>query len=142
MTARTGALVVQADVRMTLNGHSAHLTGKGQELRLTTDAPADLWAEVTRAELPAGWGRVNGPRAIGRVADQMADQGIALTVVGPTGELVRLGARVSSRLGRITTGSAAVHYGSPRTLAPTVVSVIRQSTSAILSRLRFPRRSR
>jgi hypothetical protein len=136
MPGRTRTLAVQADVRMVLNGHPAHLTGSGQDLRISTDAPAALWAEVTRAELPSGWGRVNGPRAVGRIADQLADQGLAVSVVGPTGELVRLGARVSSRLGRVATGSAAVHFGSPRTLTPTVVQVVRQAGSGLLDRLR------
>lgn len=136
MPGRTRTLVVQADVRMVIDGHPAHLTGSGQDLRISTDSPAQLWAEVNRAELPSGLGRVNGPRAIGRLADQLAAYGLAVSVVGPTGEVVRLGARVSSRVGRIATGSTAVHFGSPRTLAPTLAQVVRQAGTGILSRLR------
>ncbi len=139
MPGRTRTLVVQADVRMDLAGHRAHLTGSGRDLRIDTDAPAALWAEVTRAELPSGWARVNGPRAIGRIADQLARQGLALSVTGPSGEVVRLGARVSSRVGRVATGSAAVAFGSPRTVAPTVVQVVRQAGAGILDRVRHRR---
>ncbi|MEO5831784.1 MAG: hypothetical protein ABJA16_01520 [Nakamurella sp.] len=127
---------MDADVRMVLNGHPAHLTGTGQDLRVTTDAPADLWTELTRAELPSGIGSVNGPRAIGRVADELDRQGISVAVVGPSGELVRIGARVSSRLGRIVTGSAAVTFGSARTVAPTVLAVVKQSATAVVDRIR------
>ncbi len=140
MPGRTRTLVVQADVRMVLNGHPAHLTGSGQDLRISTDAPAAVWAEVSKAELPSGLGRVNGPRAVGRLADELADQGLAVSVVGPTGEVVRLGARVSSRLGRIATGSAAVHFGTPRTLAPTVVQLVRQAGTGLIEQLRRRRR--
>lgn len=140
MNGRTRTLAVQADVRMVLNGQPAHLTGSGRDLRITSDAPAKLWSEVTSAELPAGWGRVNGPRAVGRIADQLARQGLSVSVVGPTGELVRLGDRVSSRLGRVATGSRAVHFGSARTLAPTVVQVARQAGAGLIDRLRRRRR--
>ncbi|WP_111766067.1 hypothetical protein [Nakamurella deserti] len=136
MDGRTRTLVVQADVRVEVDGLPAHLTGSGRDLQLSTDAPARLWTEFTRAELPSGWGRVNGPRAIGRIADQLAGQGLSLSVVGPTGEVVRLGDRVSSRLGRVATGSAAVHFGSPRTLAPTVVEVVRHGGAGLFDRLR------
>lgn len=139
MSGRPGTLVIEADLRMVLNGHPAHLTGSGQDLQISTDAPADLWAEITRAELPSGIGTVNGPRAIGRVADELDRQGISVAVVGPSGELVRVGARVSSRLGRITTGSSAVAFGSPRTVAPTALAVLRQSVMAVVARLRSRR---
>ena len=141
MAGRTRTLAVQADVHMDLGGHRAHLTGSGGELRVDTDAPAALWTEVTRAELPSGWARVNGPRAIGRIADELARQGLSLSVTGPSGEVVRLGARVSSRLGRVTTGSAAVGFGSPRTVAPTVVQVVRQAGAGVLDRVRRRRRA-
>lgn len=140
MAGRPGSLVVEADVRMVIDGHPAHLTGSGQDLRLSTDAPADLWAGLSRAELPSGLGRVNGPRAIGRAATELARLGVAVSIVGPSGELVRVGARVSSRLGRVTTGSSAVRFGSPRTVAPTAAAVVGQSVRSIVDRVRARRR--
>lgn len=139
MAGRPGTLTVDADLRMDLNGHPAHLTGSGQDLRIDTDVPAELWAEISRAELPAGLGRINGPRAIGRAATEMARHGVSVSIVGPTGELVRVGARVSSRLGRLTTGSTAVRFGSARTVAPTALAVVRDGVRSVIARVR-PRR--
>ncbi len=114
------AVSVFADLRIDNDGRRAHLVGDGQTLVLHTDSPMAFWSTINRAALPAGVGRVNGPRALGRAAGLLSETGITLDVTGPDGMIVRLGEGASSRLGQLTTGSAAVQFGSTRVLASTL----------------------
>ncbi len=120
---------VDADLQLVVAGRRAHLTGSGTTLLLESDDPAALWSSVTGADLPAGLGRISGPRAVGRLADQLRDVGLQLRVTGPSGELVRLGAGSPSRWGRLTTGSSAVGIGSVRAITPVGLTVFRQAAA-------------
>ncbi len=130
------SLTVEADLALVIDGHRATLTGSGGRLRLEADAPAALWAAMNSASLPAGLGRLSGPRAIGNVADQLAGQGLEFSVVGPSGELVRLGRNSSSRIGRLATGSSAVRFGSVRAVVPVLGALARQAGARLIDRLR------
>lgn len=125
--ARVRPLRIDADLHLRIDGRTATLTGDGQRLELKTEAPEAIWAALTGAALPAGLGRVQGPRAVGRFADQLTRHGLALTITGPGGPVVYLGEGAASRLGRAVTGSGAVHAGTVRSLAPLVWSSARQS---------------
>ena len=114
------AVAVLADLRIESDGHQAHLVGDGRSLVLHTDSPMHFWSTLNQAALPSGVGRVNGPRALGRAADLLADAGITVDVTGPDGVIARLGDNAGSRLGRLATGSSAVHFGSPRVLLSTL----------------------
>ena len=116
----SGQLAVFADLRIETDGQRAHLVGDGKSLILHTDQPLRFWRSIDHAALPAGVGRVNGPRALGRVADALHDAGVTVDVTGPDGVLVRLGDGAGSRLGKLVTGSSAVGFGSVRLLASTV----------------------
>ena len=74
---------------------SAHLTGRGRELRVDVERPEVLLAAVD-------------PRDVGQVADLLAASGVTVTVVGPDGPAATVGAGASSRLGRAVTGSRNV----------------------------------
>lgn len=133
-------LHVVADLRVDCDGRSAHLTGSGSELRLVSDHPAEMWDAISTAALPSSVGSVNGPRAIGRLADQLRAVGLRFVVVGPKGELVRLGEPSTSLLGRLTTGSRAVQFGAARAVAPTALALVKQVAATLAARLRIRRR--
>ena len=116
------AVRVLADLRLESDGQRAHLVGDGTALVLHTDNPMRFWSEINEAALPPGVGRVNGPRALGRAADVLADAGLTVDVTGPDGMLVRLGGATGSPFGRLSTGSSAVQFGSPRLLLSTLTA--------------------
>jgi hypothetical protein len=94
------ALEVEADLRLRVTDErgestSAHLTGRGRELRVDVERPEVLLAAVD-------------PRDVGQVADLLAASGVTVRVVGPDGPAATVGAGASSRLGRAVTGSANV----------------------------------
>jgi hypothetical protein len=95
-----------------------------------------LWAGLNQAALPTGFAGLNGPRAVGRLADQLATFGLTLTVAGPAGDLVRIGAGTASSLGRLTVGSRAVRFGSARAVGPVVGSLVRQFGANLVARIR------
>jgi len=122
-------------VRVDIEGHRAHLVGDGQSLILHTDQPLHLWSDLSHAPLPAGVGRVNGPRALGRAADALRAAGLTVDVTGPDGVLVRLGGAGTSA-GRLLTGSGAIGLGSPRVLFSTLtarVPIGRISVAAVIA---------
>jgi len=114
------ALSVSADLRLDIDGSKAHLVGDGQSLILHSNDPLRLWSALNQASLPAGVSRADGPRAIGRAADALLDNGLSVDVTGPHGVLVRLGQGADSRAGRLITGSRGVEFGSARALGATV----------------------
>ena len=93
-------LEVEANLRLRVTTErgestSAHLTGRGRELRVDVERPEVLLAAVD-------------PRDVGQVADLLAASGVTVTVVGPDGPAATVGAGASSRLGRAVTGSRNV----------------------------------
>lgn len=138
-----GRLDVEADLRLDVDGTSAHLHGSGSRLVLFSDHPERVWAAAVASVLPA-FGVADGPRAIGRVADLLQDAGVRLEVAGPHGVVVSLGDGVSSPVGRATTGSRAVRPGRPVALAvlgwqagPRVVALAAISTTAGIALIRW-----
>ena len=110
---RRSTLRVEADLDIQVAGTSAHLGGHGDRLTLTCADPDQLWAAVSVAAAAAPMGSDSGPRAVGRLADELTAAGLGLEVVGPHGTMVRLGQGVHSLLGRAATGSYAVRPGTP-----------------------------
>lgn len=106
-------LSVQADLTIELDGDLARLTSDGSALTLEADHPERVWASILASALPAGVGDVDGPRAVGRIADQLSDAGLSLEVTGPRGTVAHLGHGVRSRVGRVVTGSSKVQPGAP-----------------------------
>ena len=113
----SGQIQVEADLTFEIDGTPARLTSEGDLLVLSSAYPERVWASVTSAALPAGIGRLDGVRAVGQVASELAAAGLRLEVAGPRGELAYLGKGVRSRLGRVVTGSAAVAPGTPSAVA-------------------------
>jgi hypothetical protein len=109
-----GQLEVDADLRLQVttergDSTSAHVTGRGRELRVDVERPEVLLAAVD-------------PRDVGQVADLLAASGITVRVVGPDGPAATVGAGASSRLGQAVTGSANV-APVPRAAASLALSV-------------------
>ena len=119
-------LDVVADLTVDIDGVPGTLTGSGGRLVLETADPRALWSAVTRASLPAGVGRVDAARALGRLADGMREAGVRLEVRGPRGPLVALGDGVRSVTGRMTTGSSALRPGGAGALGPLVLADLRR----------------
>jgi hypothetical protein len=99
-------LQVDADLRLRVtasNGESttARITGTGQVVRVDVERPDILFASVDNAD-------------VGRIADLLAEAGLAVHVEGPDGRAAVIGAGASSRIGKLVTGSSAV---SPSLLA-------------------------
>jgi len=107
------ALRVEADLSIRVAGTSARLDGRGDRLTLTCADPEQLWVAMSGALVATPIGSLAGPRAAGRLADQLTAAGLGLEVVGPHGTFARLGSGVHSSLGRAATGSYAVQPGSP-----------------------------
>lgn len=118
----SAAIRVDADLVWNFDQGSATITGHGNRITVTADRPEQLWRQVTSADLPAGLGRVNGPRAVGRLADRVQQLGLEVVVTGPDGPVLRLGGPATPGLrqavARAATGSAQVHPGNLRVLAP------------------------
>ncbi len=127
------ALRVDADLFIDVDGTPAHLRGAGSHLVLSSPHPERVWAAAVGSALPAGVGVVDGPRAVGRLADALAGAGLSLDVTGPHGSVVRLGAGVSSALGRVSTGSAAVRPGPPLAVGAVVLAPHRRVLAPALA---------
>ena len=115
-----GPLSVTADLALSIDGHDARLTGSGGDLTLDSSDPVALWRSAASVPWPVGVTVGSGPRALGGLADALAEQGLHLEVTGPHGRVAELGRGVDSALGRSVTGSRVVRFGSPRTLAATI----------------------
>lgn len=115
-----GRLDVTADLTIDVDGVPAQLTGSGSRLVLTSSHPEQLLDAAAASMLPVGVGEINGPRAVGRVADLMREAGVRLEVRGPQGAVATLGDDVRSAVGRVLTGSDAVSVGRPGALAALV----------------------
>jgi hypothetical protein len=119
-------LDVTADLVLSVDGVPATLTGSDGRLVLESADPAALWSAVVTSDLPAGIGRVDGPRGLGRLADGLRDAGVRIDVRGPRGPVASLGAGVTSAVGRVSTGSSALRPGGPRALAPLLLADLRR----------------
>lgn len=115
-----GRLDVTADLTLDVDGVAAHLTGSGSRLVLTSSHPERVLDAAVASQLPAAVGRVDGPRAVGRLADMLREAGVRLEVRGPQGTVAAIGDDVRSLTGRVLTGSDAVAVGGPRALATLV----------------------
>ena len=127
MTSADRRLSITADLRVEVGGAQATVTASGGHVTVRADSPVTLWSELNRAALPSSVGRVSGPRAVGRAADLLRDNGLDVQFEGPDGVLVRLGTGVHSAWGRSLTGSSAVQLVSLRSLRPIATAAVRQS---------------
>lgn len=127
MTSAQPRLSITADLRVEVGGTEASVTASGGHVRVRADSPQALWSELNQAALPSSVGRISGPRAVGRAADLLRDNGLDVEIEGPRGVLVRLGTGVDSRWGRSLTGSSAVQLVSLRSLRPIATTVVLQS---------------
>ncbi len=125
---------VEADLGIDVDGTPAHLAGNGSTLILSSPHPERVWRAVVSAALPAAVGDLNGPRALGRVGDGLAEAGLRLQVSGPHGTVADLGHGVHSRLGHLVTGSTAVAPGSARALTALWLNWIKARTRPGLRR--------
>ena len=111
----TSDLVVES-----ADGLVGRVTGEGSTLRVTTDDPGRFVDEL----------RAAGPtdvRGVGRAADFLAGEGVSVTISGPRGDVLTLGADASSLLGRLTTGTRRVAPGRPLAVAPLVRGQVRDT---------------
>lgn len=80
------------------------MSADGGTIRVTTDdADTVFFAATSVPEV--------GDAALPFLADQLADAGLVMEVVGPQGRVATVGSGASSRLGRLLTGSSAVAPG-------------------------------
>ena len=119
---------VLADLWIDTDGQRLHLVGDGRSIVLHTSDPRRLTSALRKAPLPDGLDRERGRHAVGRAADALRANGLQVAVHGPDGVLLRLGRGADSRLGRVTTGSSAVAFGSPRDLSVAVGVPVRALT--------------
>lgn len=125
MTPGAPRLTVLADLDLQVGTVHSTVRTEGDHVVLRTDSPQLMWSAISGAALPLGVGRMDGVRAIGRVADLLDESGVALDIVGPRGVLVRFGRDADSRLGRVVTGSRSVGFGSPRALLSALIGRLR-----------------
>lgn len=118
-------LRVDADLRLDVDGVTASITGHGDDVTVFSETPGRLWAALAEAALPSGVGRVDGPRALGRLANSLDERGVRVHIDGPQGRLVTLGDPRSSFVGRVATGSGHLRLGSPRAVGPIVAARLR-----------------
>jgi hypothetical protein len=123
----TGPFAVRADLTLQADGLTARLTGDGDRLTVTTADPWALWRSAAALPWPVGPTVSRGPSVLGDLGRALAEHGLHVDVTGPSGRVAELGAGVSSPLGRLLTGSAAVRPGSPRTVAATVTAGVTAS---------------
>jgi hypothetical protein len=129
MTAAKPRLLITADLRVEVGGAEATVTASGSHVTVRADSPERLWSELNRAALPSSVGRVSGPRAVGRAAELLRDNGLDVQIEGPQGVLVRLGTGVHSGWGRSVFGSSAVQLVSLRSLRPIATAAVLQAVS-------------
>jgi hypothetical protein len=120
-------LTIEADLRIDVDGRGASLKSEGRRLTFTSEAPGELWASLGGSTFGGLAGPRDGAKAVGRIAETLAAQGIELHLVGPQGELARLGSGAHSRLGRVLTGSTLVQLGPLRIVKSVGVSIVRGS---------------
>ena len=117
-----GRLHLEGTVEFTVDGPLGSTTGRargdGAVLRVSTEDPVVAWDAV--AEAARG-----GASALGRLADALHEQGLAVEVSGPQGVLATVGAGAESVVGRAVTGSRHVRPGRPAALRPLVVAQLR-----------------
>lgn len=123
----TGPFAVRADLTLQTDGLTARLTGDGDRLTVTASDPWALWRAAAALPWPVGTTVSRGPAVLGEIGDALAARGLHVDVTGPGGRVAELGAGVTSPLGRLLTGSAAVRPGSPRTVAATVTAGVTAS---------------
>ena len=104
---------VRADLTLEIDGVISTLTGSGHDLVLHSFDPAGVLQALSYAALPASVGRIDGPRALGRVAKALAEQGLRIELTGPEGVYLRVGRGVHSRVGELVTRSRFVQPGKP-----------------------------
>jgi hypothetical protein len=121
-----GRLQVVADLTVAVDGMTSTVTGSGSELRIDTPDPVRLLDAAARAELPAGVGPVNGPRALGRVAEQLSASGLTVRLAGPQGDVLTMGDVTGSLLGRLVTGSRQVRIGRWAAVKPLLRAEVRR----------------
>lgn len=120
-------LSIFADLQIVVDGQSASLVGDGRVLTFTAEAPQQLLSSLQHLPLPAGVKSVRGIRAVGQVADTLNNQGLALRIVGPAGEIAHLGSGARSWWGSVVTGSSRVSVGSAAAIRPMITASARQS---------------
>jgi len=120
-------LVVDADLRLKIDGQDASIRSEGRKLIFTSDAPQQVWASMASAALPLALTEHGGRRALGRVADALAQADLELHIVGPHGEIARLGQGARSWWGKAVIGSELVQVGSIRAVRPLVIGAVLQS---------------
>lgn len=128
-------LSVFADLRVETDGQRLHLVGDGRSLVLHSSHPRRLLSVLKGLPLPVGVTVGGGRRALGRLANILRDNGIAVSVSGPEGTVVRLGDGARSVFGRLVTGSPAVSFGTPLDLAVAVGLPVRALRLASVSGL-------
>jgi hypothetical protein len=118
------AVSVVADLRLVSGGRTATRVGDGRRLTFTSDAARELLAGGPAIPLSA----------VGRIADVLGQAQLELVVIGPKGEIARLGSGASSWWARAVTGSRLVEVGSIRVVGPLALTAARQLLYRLASR--------
>jgi len=128
MNERPAGLNIAAELTVEVGGATGTLTGDGRSLIFQTDRPEAFLSALPGAVQSAGSGWSVGRRIVGRLADQLQDEGLTLRICGPRGDLLRLGSAGGSWWGRRLTGSTAVRPGSIRSMTSALWAMVSDSS--------------
>lgn len=142
-----GDVRVHADLSVQVDDHTVAITADGSRVRVEVSDPAAVFGVLTSTALPVGSRSPFTRRSLGRVADLLADGGVTLTVVGPSGRLATLGAEarggtVVRRLlgnGHVAVGAWSAVGPAVRPVATSALRRVRVALSARLARVRHRR---
>ena len=130
-------LEVRASLQVEVDGLAASVCGDGDDIVVECADPARFLREVTSAALPSSVGRIDGPLAVGRLADGLHATGVRLSVTGPRGTVIALGKCEASVLGKLLTGSRHVRLGSWSATRPIVVAAVGRQAGRVLRSRRW-----
>ena len=114
-----GRLRLEGSVAFTVEGPGGSTSGTahgdGAVLRVRADDPVAAWAALAGAA-------PTGADALGRLADLLHGEGLAVQVSGPDGPLATVGAGADSALGSAVSGTRHVQPGRLGALRPLVAA--------------------
>lgn len=140
MSPTGGDVRVHADLSVEVDDHTVSVTADGNRVRVEISDPAAVLGVLTSTALPVGSASPFTRRTLGRAADLLADSGLTLTVVGPSGRLATLGAEAQGgTVTRRVLGNNHVAIGSWSSVGPSVrpvlTSVLRRVRTAVVVRI-------
>jgi hypothetical protein len=105
-------LLIDADLELSIDGVDATLVGRDSQLTLRTDQPVRLWRALRRSGLPGAL------RQLEQQGDGPGMDAPALTVEGPRGPIVGIGAGTQRSAGGASPRGTELQWYRPQSLVP------------------------